>query len=76
MAAVPEGGFSFWRGAGRNLLTRVAAASEAAQDTVSEWIQVDSLSLQEMLEIYDELPTRSIEAAIFARLSADLADAL
>jgi ATP-dependent DNA helicase RecQ len=74
--AVPEGGFAFWKGAGKSLLPRIAAASDAAQATVAEWILVDRLSRQEMLELYDELAARPIEAALLTYFSTELGDAL
>jgi len=74
--AVPEGGFAFWKGAGRSLLSRISAASEAAQDTVAEWILADRPSRQEMLELYDELAARPVETALLTCFSTELADAL
>jgi ATP-dependent DNA helicase RecQ len=74
--AVPEGGFAFWKGAGKNLLPRVAATSLAAQDMVAEWILADRPSRQQILELYDELAAKPVEDALLACFSTELADAL
>ncbi|MCX7567138.1 DEAD/DEAH box helicase [Sulfitobacter sp. F26169L] len=75
-AAVPKGALFLWNGPGRDLLAKVASSSTAASDIIGAWLVEGKPERQQLLEIHEAIPARSVEAALLNEMASELALAI
>lgn len=76
-SAVPEGTLGFWRKpGGEDLLGLLSTSSAAARDLIGDWLISEKPNRAELLDIYELIQARSIEAALFEELASELAEVI
>lgn len=79
MAAEPSGALPFWCGRGKSLFSLVASGSPSARDEICEWLLREAPDCKQLLEMhetitYENAPAVAVEAALFDKLAANLAE--
>lgn len=76
MAAEPKGALHFWTMNGRKLLSLVAEHGEAPRELIAGWLLQGEPSRQQLLSIYESLPSRAFEVALFNEIANELNEVL
>lgn len=75
-AARTGGVLLYWQGHGRTLLNLVASANPVAREVIGKWLTEEKPDRQTLLEIYNAIPARAVEVALFDDLASVLADTI
>lgn len=75
-AAKTGGALRLWKGNGKGLLQRLAAANETSRETIGSWLVSDKPGRNDLLAIHEAIPARSVEVALFDDFAATLAATL
>jgi ATP-dependent DNA helicase RecQ len=69
-AARTGGALNYWLGPGRSLLTLVASGNPIAREVIGTWLLQDGPDRQTLLAVYDAIPARAVEVALFDDFAA------